>query len=153
MTNSQILMAALAYSQCGSWREVTDSFEGLTEDSIRMAVNRAGENNPTILNALSDGKYKSRVRQQRRSKAENFIPHYHVRSDLALKRDREIYSRRISQPSPVTVGQKLMGEPLAGRSALENIETDGRGNVSKRQPRVSFGAISIPDIRINSHSN
>jgi chromosomal replication initiation ATPase DnaA len=43
---------------------------------------------------------------------------------------------------------------IAANSSSGDIETDGRGNIAKRKPiRASIGAISIPDIRINSNGH
>ena len=56
MTNTQLLMAALAYSQCGNWREVADSLGTLTRDGLRCAVVRASKDNPVIVSALEEGR-------------------------------------------------------------------------------------------------
>jgi len=54
-------------------------------------------------------------------------------------------------PSAETYDQELTGTPPMCRSALKDIETDGRGNISKGDPFGGpLGPIRIPDIRINS---
>lgn len=169
MTNTQLLMAALAYSQCGNWQEVAESIGTLSTDGLRCAVVRASENNPAIASALEDGReLGEELRVQKVTAANKSVrKQYHVRNELAFKRDREIHSRRASQPSPVTLGQKLLGEPVSGRSALDKVETDGRGNITKKPPgivtskkfltdnrrynRVSLAPINIPSVSINNN--
>lgn len=136
MTNTQILMAALAYAQCGSWREVSESFDDLTKEAIRMRVGRVAKTDLTISNAIAEGALLSqRLASERRREAALRPQQLHVRNDLALKRDREIYKARTAQPSPSTIGQYLMGEPLPGRSALDKINTDQRCDSTKTDPR------------------
>ena len=54
-------------------------------------------------------------------------------------------------PSAETHDQELTGTPPMCRSALNKVETDGRGNISKGDElRSPLGPIRIPDIRINS---
>jgi hypothetical protein len=148
-------MAALAYSQCGNWQEVANSFNGLSSDRVRLVVRRSAETNEALRNAIDDGRRLSATRAREARKRGLLEPKkYLVRNDLALKRHHEIHEMRAATPSPVTLGQKMMGEPLPGRSALNKVETDGRGNIAKRKPiRTSIGAISIPDIRINSNGH
>lgn len=155
MTNSQILAAALAYSQCGNWPEVAKGFKGIARERVRVAVRRAAETNPMLQSAIVAGLRVSALRAKKARQQGGAEPKgYVVRNDLALERHHEIHKMRAAVPSPVTLGQKLMGEPLPGRSALNKVETDGRGNIAKRKPlRVGAGAISIPDIRINSNGH
>lgn len=57
----------------------------------------------------------------------------------------------IIAPDPETRDNELTGTPPLCRSALNEVETDGRGNIAKPEPRlVSIGAINIPDIRIGA---
>ena len=152
MTNTQLLMAALAYSQCGNWREVADSLGTLTRDGLRCAVVRASKDNPVIVSALEEGrKLSAKINNKRRTDPKQFIPNIHIRSDLAFKKDREIHKLRTSQPSPVTLGQKLLGEPVSGRSALDKIKTDGNGDITNASPRIKLNLISIPSISINNN--
>ena len=54
-------------------------------------------------------------------------------------------------PSAETRDQELTGTPPMCRSALNKVETDGRGNIAKGDElRSPLGPIRIPDIRINS---
>ena len=54
-------------------------------------------------------------------------------------------------PSAETHDQELTGTPPMCRSALNKVETDGRGNISKGDElRSPLGPIRIPDIRIAS---
>lgn len=119
-------------------------------DTARKILRNAKYRYPEIMHLVQTGSEVACERGIAKAMEDRRRSAYVVRNDLALKRHREIHEMRAAQPSPVTLGQKLLGEPLAGRSAADQIETDKNGNVSERQPRVSFGAISIPDIRINN---
>lgn len=121
-----------------SWQDIGDTF-GCSDSTASRACYAVGRRNPSVLVALKN------VAIAAIRTGSNNSRHCYVKPEPSVQPVPVFY--------PETRDQKLTGTPPLARSALKEFETDGRGNVSKREPRVSFGAISIPDIRINSHSN
>ena len=119
-----------------SWDEIGEVY-GCTGGAASKACYRLGERSnmiKTILKNASDASSLA-LRQKNVNKRGKSLP-------LAV-RPRYI--------DPETYDQKLTGTPPLCRSALNNVETDGRGNISKGDELGSpLGPIRIPDIRIAS---
>lgn len=127
-----------------TWAEIVSTL-GVGTTTIQCACRAVGKAEPRVAQLLH------RVGREMLSRAGQKTKALHHENDEApIVRECQSF---IYAPDPETYDQKLTGTPPLARSALNEFETDGRGNVSKRQPTVSFGAISIPDIRINNHSN
>ena len=119
-----------------SWDEIGEVY-GCTGGAASKACYRLGERSnliKTILKNASDASSLA-LRQKNVNKRGKSLP-------LAV-RPRYI--------DPETYDQELTGTPPMCRSALKDIETDGRGNISKGDELGSpLGPIRIPDIRIAS---
>ena len=136
MTYERALEAVDLRASGKSWDEIGEVY-GCTGGAASKACYRLGGRSnliKTILKNASDASSLA-LRQKNVNKRGKSLP-------LAV-RPRYI--------DPETYDQELTGTPPMCRSALKDIETDGRGNISKGDElRSPLGPIRIPDIRINS---
>lgn len=127
-----------------SWEQIAKKF-GCGTTTVHTRCYKAAETNPAYKAALDKSRWLAHQIAVQKPEPEPEIQSPSSRPDPALF---------IVAPFPETRDNELMGTPPLSRSALNEVETDGHGNIAKRGPlRASFGAISIPDIRINSNGH
>ncbi len=144
MTPQRIKKAVELRGQGKSWEWIANKF-GCSTTTVHTQCYKAAKDNPQYRATLEKSKWlahQAAVQKPVTVAPAQRKPH---RLDPALF---------ITVPSPETRDNELMGTPPLRRSALNKVVTDGRGNIAKRKPiRASIGAISIPDIRINSNGH
>lgn len=135
-TPDQIEHAITSRDMGKTWGEIAGELGGL-QNTIRSACVTAATHNLRYADILR--------------KTSNLNPHKSSRQKFIHALAGDSNGSLKFAPFPETSDNELMGTPPLSRSALNKVETDGRGNIAKRKPiRASIGAISIPDIRINN---
>ena len=119
-----------------SWQDIGDTF-GCSDSTASRACYAIGRRSPTVQVALK------KIATAAIRTGSNNSRHCYVKPEISFQAARQIFSE--------SYDNKLTGTPPLARSALKDIETDGRGNIAKSDLFSGpLGPIRIPDIRINS---
>lgn len=136
MTTKNILRAVDMRAEGVSWEQIAAEYT-CNPGTVQKACLRLAQKSQSIRGILEAAAAKSRANRKRATAIQHCSASW--------------LSTATFVTPPETRDNELMGTPPLSRSALNEVETDGRGNIAKRKPiRASIGAISIPDIRINN---
>ena len=144
-TKATLISAAEKWADGTPWYKIAENL-GCVGETIANAVRAATDDYPEIKEIYELGASR-RTSNHKYKEYKNPLPEYcfdQLVSERIAKRSKVVHPVK-------TLDQELTGTPTACRSALNDFETDGRGNVSKREPTIDLPPISIPSICINNN--
>ncbi len=155
INDPRLLVAAKVYAETGFWVDAARVLPDFSKDFVRRTLCKRASTDPRFYDLIRKG----RVAAKRNNPRSGLLVLPSHGSYDPLPRHREIHALRTAQPSPSTIGQYLMGEPLPGRSALDKINTDQRCDSTKTDPRFIrrvFGSdngrrnvVTLPNIQLS----
>ena len=148
MTPKRIKRAVELRSQNKTWDDVAKEL-GSSVSTVRHACCRIAKKDPVVDRALKRAAREGNRRGAAKQSYNHVKKAAFKRSPHRVSNAMPAHISRVA--SPETLDQKLTGTPTACRSALKDFETDGRGNVTKREPSFDLPPISIQSVSINNN--